>query len=160
MGSVLGWIGTVGTFTAYVLMLRGSWLPTTKRYLWFNTVGGLFAMGSAIAFGAWPSVVSNLVWAAMGLYGLIDLMRRGAVRATEPAAIAPAAAVEAAAEGAGSPAAPAAGSPKWAEPATAAVAAAPAAAWTAEMPEWWDPSNTAASSISLPWLPQAAAQPS
>ncbi|WP_336660244.1 hypothetical protein [Leucobacter sp. USHLN153] len=75
VGSALGWVGTAGTFAAYVLMLRGTWTPSMKRYLVLNTAGGLFAAAGALAYGAWPSMVSNVVWAVMGGYGLIVALR-------------------------------------------------------------------------------------
>lgn len=93
VGNILGWVGTLGTFTAYVLMLRGTWLPTTKRYLVLNTVGGLLGAGGAIAFGAWPSFVSNVVWALMGGYGLFVAIRRTAVTSTPDMIITPTAAL-------------------------------------------------------------------
>ncbi|WP_053351214.1 hypothetical protein [Leucobacter musarum] len=93
VGNILGWVGTLGTFTAYVLMLRGTWLPTTKRYLVLNTVGGFLGAGGAIAFGAWPSFVSNVVWALMGGYGLFVAIRRAAVTSTPDMIITPTAAL-------------------------------------------------------------------
>src|SRR3712207_5847849 len=61
IAAALGWVGTVGTFGAYVLLSRGRWHPTSIRYAALNGVAGLLgAMGSSL-YGAWPSVVSNLL---------------------------------------------------------------------------------------------------
>lgn len=90
LGAALGWLGTAGTFTAYVLIWRG-WVPTTaKRYALLNAVGGLLAAGGALTYGAWPAVVSNAVWALIGVHGLVTAGLRG--RSVEsPAGIDPAA---------------------------------------------------------------------
>lgn len=76
VGSVLGWLGTIGTFSAYVLIWRGWAAPTTKRYAALNAFGGLLASAGALAYGAWPAVASNLVWGIIGLQGLIIATRR------------------------------------------------------------------------------------
>lgn len=84
LGAALGWLGTAGTFTAYVLIWRG-WVPTTaKRYALLNAVGGLLAAGGALTYGAWPAVASNAVWALIGVHGLVAAGMRG--RSVEAAA--------------------------------------------------------------------------
>ena len=85
VGTILGWVGTLGTFSAYVLMMRGTWLPSTRAYLAFNAVGGLLAAAGALAFGAWPSVASNVVWGVMGAYGLYTTYRRRSLSGAEAA---------------------------------------------------------------------------
>lgn len=76
LGSVLGWFGTAGTFTAYVLIWRGWVPPTAKRYASLNAVGGMLAATGALAYGAWPAVASNVVWALIGVHGLVEAGRR------------------------------------------------------------------------------------
>ena len=68
----LGWVGTIGTIMAYVLMSNGKLVSTSKRYAAMNVVGGLLAGASATAYAAWPSVVSNLVWASIGAWSLLS----------------------------------------------------------------------------------------
>ena len=53
----LGWLGTIGTIMAYVLMSNGKLVSTSKRYAAMNVVGGLLAGASATAYPAWPRVV-------------------------------------------------------------------------------------------------------
>jgi hypothetical protein len=66
--ATLGWLGTLGTFGAYVLLSRG-WLQShSLTYSTLNVIGGLLAACASAAYGAWPSVVSNIVWAAVGLH--------------------------------------------------------------------------------------------
>ncbi len=78
----LGWIGTVGTFGAYVLLSRGLWHPASIRYAALNGVAGLLgAMGSSL-YGAWPSAVSNLLWSCVATYSIAMTYReRRAARA-------------------------------------------------------------------------------
>ena len=64
----LGWIGTTGTFGAYLLLSRGWLVSQSLTYSLLNVVGGLLAGAASMAYGAWPSVVSNLVWAAIGMH--------------------------------------------------------------------------------------------
>ncbi|GAB3261446.1 CBU_0592 family membrane protein [Kineosporia babensis] len=85
MAALLGWLGTVGTLGAYVLLCRGRWSATSLRYSLLNGIGGTVgALGSAM-YGAWPSVASNLVWAAIGLHAVVVelLERRRAKLATQ-----------------------------------------------------------------------------
>ena len=80
IAAALGWVGTVGTFGAYVLLSRGLWHATSIRYAALNGVAGLLgAMGSSL-YGAWPSVVSNLLWSGVAAHSivLIYLERRDA----------------------------------------------------------------------------------
>ncbi|MGW9021707.1 hypothetical protein ACWGOE_09515 [Leucobacter chromiiresistens] len=133
IGTMLGWMGTVGTFVAYVLMLRGTWSPSTRSYLALNAAGGLLAAGGALAYGAWPSFASNIVWGVMGAYGLFATFRRrhDAIR-TEPSS---------------APASPGSAT----APVTVPLPVLP-------MPQSpWDPSDTLAAPISLPWLPRSEA---
>jgi hypothetical protein len=78
--AALGWLGMAGTFGAYVLLWRGRLASESLTYSLLNTVGGLLGGMASAAYGAWPSVASNLVWAAVGLHGVVTaLRRRGAV---------------------------------------------------------------------------------
>ena len=72
--ATLGWLGTAGTFGAYVLLSRG-WLTShSLSYSMLNVVGGVLAGCASMAYGAWPSVVSNLVWAAVGLHAVAQTL--------------------------------------------------------------------------------------
>lgn len=66
--ATLGWLGTAGTFVAYLLLSRGWLAAQSLTYSVLNVTGGLLAACASAAYGAWPSVVSNLVWAAVGLH--------------------------------------------------------------------------------------------
>ncbi|NKX52055.1 hypothetical protein HER39_16075 [Arthrobacter deserti] len=76
LAAVLGWLGTAGTFVAYVMLSRGWLTSESGRYAALNAAGGLMGgVGSAL-YGAWPSAVSNFAWAALGLHALIEVHRR------------------------------------------------------------------------------------
>ncbi len=82
IAAAMGWIGTVGTIGAYVMLSRGRWHSASLRYAALNGIGGLLAAGASAAYGAWPSVVSNLLWSGVALHSAIVTMReRGARRA-------------------------------------------------------------------------------
>ena len=80
IAAALGWVGTVGTFGAYVLLSRGRWHATSLRYAALNGVAGLLgAVGSSL-YGAWPSVISNLLWSGLAAHSFVSTYRerRGA----------------------------------------------------------------------------------
>lgn len=86
IAAVLGWVGTVGTFGAYVLLSRGLWHATSIRYAALNGVAGLLgAMGSSL-YGAWPSVVSNALWSGVAAVSIVSTYReRRGARSAGPA---------------------------------------------------------------------------
>lgn len=93
IAGVLGWSGTIGTFTAYLLLARGRIAATSTAYAAMNAVGGtLGAIGSTL-YQAWPAAASNGVWAVLGLYTLACALRRpspltpAATPAAEPATL-------------------------------------------------------------------------
>ena len=80
--SAMGWVGTVGTIAAYVMLSRGRWHSASLRYAALNTIGGLLCAAASAAYGAWPSVASNLLWSGVALHGaVVTLHRRRATRA-------------------------------------------------------------------------------
>lgn len=88
VAAALGWVGTIGTIGAYVLLSRGLWHATSIRYAALNGVAGLLgAVGSSL-YGAWPSVVSNLLWSAVAAHSIVATRRerRDARPHTDPAA--------------------------------------------------------------------------
>jgi hypothetical protein len=75
--ATLGWLGTLGTFWAYLLVSRGRLASHSLSYSLLNVVGGLLAGVASAAYGAWPSVVSNVVWAAVGLHAAGRMLMEG-----------------------------------------------------------------------------------
>jgi hypothetical protein len=84
IAAAMGWIGTVGTISAYFLLSRGRWTSASLRYSALNGVGGLLAAGASSAYGAWPSVASNLLWSAVAAHSFVTTWReRQAARPAE-----------------------------------------------------------------------------
>jgi len=71
VADVLGWLGTVGTFAAYLLAARGRLHPTSLGYAAMNTLGGILGGAASLLYGVWPSFASNAVWAAVGAATLV-----------------------------------------------------------------------------------------
>jgi hypothetical protein len=74
IAAAIGWIGTIGTMGAYLMLSRGHWRATSIRYAAFNGVGGLLCGAAAAGYGAWPSVASNLVWSLVALHSLVTTL--------------------------------------------------------------------------------------
>jgi hypothetical protein len=75
IASAMGWIGTVGTICAYVLLSRGRWSSASLRYSAINGVCGVLCAGASAAYGAWPSVTSNLVWTVIAAQSVLATLR-------------------------------------------------------------------------------------
>ena len=75
IAATMGWIGTVGTISAYVLLSRGRWSHASLRYSAINGVGGLLCAGASAAYGAWPSVTSNLLWSLIAAQSIVATLR-------------------------------------------------------------------------------------
>ena len=73
--AALGWLGTAGTFLAYVMLWRGRLTSQSSRYALLNVVGGVLGGIASASYGAWPSTVSNFVWAAVGLHSALRPVR-------------------------------------------------------------------------------------
>ncbi|MFC0713404.1 CBU_0592 family membrane protein [Cellulomonas biazotea] len=79
--TALGWVGAALCLTAYILVTRGRWSPTSGRYQAANVVSGLMLGTVAASSGVWPSVVTNIVWAAVALHAVTVLLRARRTRA-------------------------------------------------------------------------------
>jgi hypothetical protein len=71
----MGWIGTVGSIAAYVLLSRGTWSATSLRYSALNGLAGIVAGCASAAYGAWPSVGSNLLWTGIAAHSALTTLR-------------------------------------------------------------------------------------
>ena len=89
VAAALGWVGTIGTIGAYVLLSRGLWHATSIRYAALNGVAGLLgAVGSSL-YGAWPSVASNLLWSAVAAHSIVATRRERRVARPDERPVAP-----------------------------------------------------------------------
>lgn len=92
LAAALGWMGTAGTFGAYLLLWRGRVTSDSLTYALLNTVGGVLAGLASAWYGAWPSVASNAVWAAIGAHTVASTVlgrRRATLVALPPTDEAP-----------------------------------------------------------------------
>jgi len=71
----MGWVGTVGSIAAYVLLSRGRWDATSLRYSALNGLAGVLAGSASAVYGAWPSVGSNVLWTAIAVSSAITTLR-------------------------------------------------------------------------------------
>lgn len=86
----MGWIGTIGSISAYVLLSRGRWHATSLRYSALNGAAGVLAGSASAVYGAWPSVGSNLVWTGIALHAAVTTIRgrRSHLAVVEPLLVA------------------------------------------------------------------------
>ena len=70
IAAALGWVGTVGTIGAYVLLSRGRWHATSLRYSALNAVAGFLGAAGSTLYGAWPSVGSNLLLSCVAVHSI------------------------------------------------------------------------------------------
>ena len=80
IAAAMGWIGTVGTIGAYVMLSRGSWTSSSLRYAALNCAGGVLGAVASSVYGAWPSVTSNLLWAAIAAHSALTVLRERRAR--------------------------------------------------------------------------------
>ncbi|HEY0215779.1 MAG TPA: hypothetical protein VGC57_05255 [Cellulomonas sp.] len=83
--TALGWVGAVTCLIAYVMVTRGRWAASSGRYQLANVISGLFMGMVAARSGVWPSVVTNLVWMAVGVHAVTVLLRARRPRLAENA---------------------------------------------------------------------------
>ena len=88
IASAMGWIGTLGTIGAYVMLSRGLWTVSSLRYGAINLLGGVLGGLGSAAYHAWPSVFANVVWGGVALHSIVITLharRRSAITlAPEP----------------------------------------------------------------------------
>ncbi len=75
IAAAMGWIGTVGTISAYILLSQGRWSSASVRYSAINGIGGLLCAAASAAYGAWPSATSNLLWSVIAVYSIVTTLR-------------------------------------------------------------------------------------
>ena len=79
---IIGWTAAVMMLSAYVLLTTGRLRSLAPAYQWLNVLSGAGFIVNSGWNGAYPSAALNLIWMAIGLYGLF----RGARAEPGPAA--------------------------------------------------------------------------
>ena len=67
---IVGWIAAGLLLSAYVLLTMGKIKSGSKVYQWLNVLAGAGLIVNSRWNGAYPSVFINVVWMAVGLYGV------------------------------------------------------------------------------------------
>lgn len=72
----IGWIGVGCTLIAYMLLNIRVFKPGSVTYQLLNIIGGLCLTISAIHFRDPPNMVVNLLWMALGFFGLVRYQKK------------------------------------------------------------------------------------
>jgi hypothetical protein len=79
---IIGWTAAAMMLSAYMLLTSGRLASSSSVYQWLNVLSGAGFIVNSGWNGAYPSAFLNLIWMAIGLYGLF----RGARAHSGPAA--------------------------------------------------------------------------
>lgn len=72
---LIGWLAAVLMLSAYVLLTNGRLSARSSAYHWLNVLSGAGFVINSGWNGALPSAFINIVWAGIGIYGLMDRSR-------------------------------------------------------------------------------------
>jgi hypothetical protein len=67
---IIGWVAAAMMLMAYVLLTAGRLNARSTLYHWLNVLSGLGFILNSGWNGAYPSAFINVIWAAIGLYGI------------------------------------------------------------------------------------------
>jgi hypothetical protein len=67
---IVGWAAAAMMVSAYVLLTTGRLSSVSPTYQWLNVLAGAGFIVNSGWNGAYPSAFLNVVWIAIGLYGL------------------------------------------------------------------------------------------
>jgi len=79
---IIGWTAAAMMLSAYMLLTSGRLSSRSSVYQWLNVLSSAGFIANSGSNGAYPSAFLNLIWMAIGLYGLF----RGARAQPGPAA--------------------------------------------------------------------------
>jgi hypothetical protein len=74
---VIGWSAAAVMLSAYLLLTTGRLSVRSNMYHWLNVMSGAGFIINSGWNGAYPSAFINVVWAAIGLYGVFGPSRAG-----------------------------------------------------------------------------------
>lgn len=66
----IGWIAAVMMLSAYILLTLGRLSARSYGYHWLNIFSGAGFIVNSGWNGAYPSACINVIWVAIGIYGL------------------------------------------------------------------------------------------
>jgi len=99
--TLAGWLGALGTVTAYALLTFGKLTSTSATFQSLNIAGAALLCVSATVSQAWPSAAVNAVWIVIGLQAVVPLVKRLTGRADSASTVVPAQTATATATGTG-----------------------------------------------------------
>jgi peptidoglycan/LPS O-acetylase OafA/YrhL len=73
--SVIGFIGAALILLAYFQVSRHHWRPRQLSFQACNAAGAALLMLYSLHISAWPNVLLNAVWLAIGAYTLYKIAR-------------------------------------------------------------------------------------
>jgi hypothetical protein len=73
---IVGWVAAALLLSAYMLLTMGKVSSRSRLYQWLNVAAGAGLIVNSGWNKAYPSVFINVVWVAVGLYGVFG-HRRG-----------------------------------------------------------------------------------
>ena len=76
---IIGWAAAVTMVVAYLLLTTGRLASNSARYQWLNVLSSVGFILNSGGNGAYPSAFLNIVWMAIGLYGLYRPARQAAL---------------------------------------------------------------------------------
>ena len=68
---IIGWAAAAMMLGAYMLLTTGKLSARSKLYHWLNFLSGAGFIVNSGWNGAYPSAFINVVWALIGLYGIL-----------------------------------------------------------------------------------------
>ena len=68
---VIGWTAAALMLSAYMLLTTGRLSSHSLLYQWLNVLSGAGFVANSGWNGAYPSAFLNLIWMAIGLYGVV-----------------------------------------------------------------------------------------
>jgi hypothetical protein len=74
---IIGWVAAAMMLAAYVLLTMGRLPSNSPVYQWLNVLSGAGFIVNSGWNGAYPSAFINLMWMAIGLYGVFRGTRVG-----------------------------------------------------------------------------------
>lgn len=82
---IVGWAAAITMLAAYLLLTAGRLGSSSASYQWLNVLAAAGFIVNSGWNGAYPSAFLNLVWMAIGLYGLFRSSRAQPSAASEHA---------------------------------------------------------------------------
>ncbi len=67
---IIGWVAASVMLSAYLLLTMGKISGRSSLYQWLNVLSGAGFILNSGWNGAYPSAFINIVWVAIGLYGV------------------------------------------------------------------------------------------